>query len=217
MRMTAGLLPALLTAAIWMGGATFAEAGSTFDISLTASTANFSESQFDFNGQHYDRFYVDLSGLSQDNAFTVSQGDSINNTVTFDNEVTIPGSEDHTNLLQDLTGSTFEDENTGVTGTMDFYDHGVLVASFDYTSTTSGLLSSYAAVFPPSNTAFTFDSFTNDFLIYDLADSARLDGSDFFYDLVSDNVVPEPGTLALVAAGLAVFGALRLRKSTKSA
>src|SRR6185312_9255525 len=114
MRMTAGLVPALLTAVIWMGGATFAEAGNTFDISLTGSTANFSESQFDFNGQHYDRFYVDLSGLNQDNAFTVSQGDTINNTVTFDNEITVPGSEDHTNFLQDLTGTTFENENTGV-------------------------------------------------------------------------------------------------------
>ena len=218
MRKSAGLVCALLSAAILAGGSTASQAGNTFNLTLTASVSDFSESQFDSGGQHYDRFSVSLSGLNSDNAFTVSQGDTINNTVTFDSEYTIAASEDHTNLLQELTGSTFAFEDTGVSGTMNFYDHGVLVASLDYDSTTSGELASYAVLFPPDNTALTFDSFTNDFTIYQLADSALLDGSDFFYDLVSDiNPVPEPGTLAILVAGLAGLGAARLRRKSVDA
>ncbi len=191
---------------------------SVYTVDLTGMISDFSETTFNSGGSHYDRFILTpLSGLDSSNAITVSQGDTINSTVTLDNPYFIPTSPSYTNILQFFTGSSFPSENTEVQGTFDFYDGGSLVGSFTYLSTTSNSLASYAANFPPNNAGFTFDSFTNDFQITTLGIPATLDGSYFFYDLVQ---VPEPSALALFGAGLvgfAGFAAYRRRKTMTAA
>ena len=184
----------------------------TYTVSLTGMTSGFTESMFNFNGSHYDAFFLNLSGLDANNAFTVSQGDTINSTVTLDAAYTIPASQQHTDFLQFLTGSAFPNENTGVNGTFTFFDAGVQVASFGYSSTTSGQLASYAALFPPNNGAITFDSFTNDFFTNTLATSATLDGSSLEYALVS-NAVPEPASWAMMLVGFGMMGGLLRRRT----
>ncbi len=193
--------------------ATSAQA-TVYTVNLTGLVSNFSASNFDFGGNHYDRFILSpLSGLDPSNAFTVSQGDTIDATVTLDTAYSIPTSISYTNILQIFTGSSFPAENTAVSGTFTFYDLGSPVATFSYGSTTSGQLASYAANFPPTNAGFTFDSFTNDTLITSLPTPATVDGSYFFYDLVSPATpAPEPITLSLFGAGLLGTAALRRRK-----
>ena len=147
----------------------------------------------------------------------MSLGDTINATVTLDGLYTVPQSQLYTNFLQFFTGSAFPSENTGVDGTFTFYNGGTQVASFSYFSTTSGSLASYTANFPPSNGAFTFDSFTNAVHINDLATPATLDGGFLFYDLVS-SAAPEPATWAMMLVGLGLAGgALRARARAKTA
>jgi len=80
------------------------------------------------------------------------------------------------------------------------------VASFSYSSTTSNQLASYAANFPPANTGFTFDSFTNVATINTLATPATVDGSYFFYDLVS-SAAPEPAAWMVMILGIGGVGA----------
>ncbi len=197
-------------------GAASAQAA-TYDLTLSGDVGGFSESEFDFSGLHFHNFSVGLSGLNADNAITVAQGDQIHATVNFNGEYTIPVSQVRTDILHYLFGSSFPDENTGVNGTFNFYDGATLVNTFGYSSTTSGQMSSFAAVFPPSNGAFTFDSFTNNFTISSLGTPATLDASSFTYSLVSDAStpapIPEPAAWALMLAGFGGIGAvLRLAR-----
>lgn len=213
MKLSMSFLAAMAVAAM---GAASAQA-TTYDVNLTGSVADFSASQFTFNGDHYDRFILPLSGLDSSNAFTILQGDSIDSTVTLDGAYTIPTSQLYTNILQIFTGSSFPSENTGVNGTFEFFDGTTQVASFGYSSSTSGQLSSYAANFPPSNGAFTFDSFTNQVSITSLPTPATVDGSYFFYDLVS-SATPEPAAWAMMLIGFFGLGAvLRARRTPATA
>jgi hypothetical protein len=188
----------------------------TYSLDLTGDTSGFTESMFEFNGSHYDEFSLALSGLNSSNAITVSQGDTIESTVDLNAIYTIPASQQHTDFLQYLTSSTFPNENTGVDGTFNLYDLGVEVASYGYSSTSSGILASYAALFPPQNGAIQFDSFTNDLTINDLATPATLDGSSFEYALVSPGV-PEPASWALMLVGFGVTGGLVRRRAARAA
>ena len=210
------LLKGLTTAAVIAIGAGQAQA-TTFSDSLSGAVADFQHSSFDFGGNHYERYVLPLSGLDSSNSFTVSMGDTIDSTVTLDMPYTIPMSELYTNILEIHSGSNFPNEPTGVDGTFTFFLAGSPVASFTYSSTTSQQLASYTANFPPNNGALTWDSFTNDFTINTLATPATLDGSLFFYDLVS-NSVPEPATWAMMLVGFGVVGgAMRAQSRAKAA
>jgi hypothetical protein len=188
----------------------------SFDVALKGQVANFTNFQIPFNGMLFNEFSLNLTGLDSTDAITVSQGDTINATVTLDSAYTIPTSQIRTDLLLFLSGSAFPAENTGVNGTFNFYNAGMLVNSFSYDSTTSGQLASFAAVFAPNNGAFTFDSFTNDFTINTLMTSATLDGSNFTYALVSH--IPEPASWAIMLMGFAGLGAtLRARRNMATA
>jgi hypothetical protein len=187
-----------------------------FMLSLTGTTSNFSENTSRSGGLEYDDFYLALDGLDSSNAITVSQGDTIESTVNLDNLYLIPASQQHTDFLQYLTSSTFPSEKTGVSGTFSLYNQGVEVASFGYGSTSSNILSSYAALFPPANGALLFNSFTNDLTIDTLATPATLDGSAFNYTLVN-NAVPEPASWALMLVGFGMMGALARRRTARAA
>lgn len=187
----------------------------TFTLNLTGNVADFYGYTLEFNGQHYDSHNLGLNGLDSSNAITVSQGDIINTIVTLDQAYTIPTSPSHTDFLLFLNGSAFPNENTGNLETFNFYDGATLVKTYSGGSSTSGQLSAYAALFPPNNAGFTFDSFTADFTITDLATPATLDSSFLSYSIVSPGAVPEPASWALMLGGFGMIGgALRTRRKT---
>jgi hypothetical protein len=205
----------LLGTILALGGGSIAKAA-TYDLTLNGDVSNVSESTFPFNGQTYQQYVLGLTGLDSSDPVTVSQGDMIDVTVNLSAPYTIPASQAHTDFLLNLTGSSFPSENTGVSGTFDLYDQGILVAEFGYGSTTSNSLSNYAALLPPNNIAYQFTSFTDDFTITDLMTSATLDGSDFTYALVS-NGVPEPASWAMMLLGVAAIGGMSRARRTRSA
>lgn len=184
-----------------------------FTIGLAGSASAFGEGQTDFDNLHFDQFSQYLTGLDSSNAITVAQGDVIHATVTFDSAYTIPDSIVRTDILLNFLGSDFPSEDTGVTGTFNFFNAGALVRTFGYSSTTSGFLANFAAVFPPANGAFTFDSFTDDFTINALATPATLDGASFNYSLVSPlAAVPEPAAWTTLVAGFGMIGVTMRRR-----
>lgn len=194
--------------------ATVPAQAASFTVDLTGNVADFSAYQIDFAGLHFDGQYLALSGLDSSNAFTVDQGDDIFATVTLDSVYTIALSQVRTDILQYFFGTGFTGNTTQVTGNFNFYNGATLTASFGYGSSTSGQLASFAAVFPPSNGAFSFDSFTNAVTITGLDAPATLDGSAFNYALVSDiRAVPEPASWALMIGGFTLVGtAMRQRR-----
>jgi len=176
----------------------------TFTVNLTGDPANFGASQVYAFGLRFDEHYLQLSGLDTSNAITVSQGDQIDSTVTLASQYTIPTSVVRTDILEYLTGNTFPSENTGVSGTFTFFLAGNSVNVFNYSSSTSNQLASFAAVFPPNNGSFAFDSFTNDLTITNLPGAATLDGAAFNYALVT--TAPELSTWAMLTLGFAGLG-----------
>jgi hypothetical protein len=203
--LAAGASMALVSGAAW---------SATFDLNLTGNVADFNSYTQEFNGQHYDSHNLGLSGLDSSNAITVSEGDIINTTVTLDQAYTIPTSPSHTDFLLFLNGSAFPSEDTGNLETVNFYDGGTLVKSYSGGSTTSGQLTAYAALFPPNNSGFTFDSFTVGLTITDLATPATLDSSFLSYSIVSPGAVPEPASWAMMVGGFGMIGGA-IRRKTK--
>lgn len=188
-----------------------------YTLDLTGAVADFQFFEGDSFGLHFEQYYLPLNGLDSSNAFVVEQGDTIFATVTLDASVAVPLSEVRTDLLHFYFGTDFTGSETIVSGTFNFYDGAALVNSFYYASSTNFALAAFAAVFPPFNGAFTFDSYTNEMLIEVLDAPATLDSSVFTYSLVS-NAVPEPASWALMIGGFAMVGtALRRHRTTIAA
>jgi hypothetical protein len=209
-RLMKTLLAGTALAAAAMGST--ASHAAIINLAETGSATGFVEGGTDFDGLHFDQFSQFLS--SADLPVSVSQGDTVNTTVTFDGVVTIPGSEVRTDLVQYLSGDGFPDVNTQVDGDYTFFLNGDFVSTFHFSSTTSGGLASFAAVFPPNNGPFSFDSFTDNFFVTTLDSPGVLDHSSFTYSLVSNlpPAVPEPATWGLMLVGFGGLGAMLRRR-----
>lgn len=183
-----------LVATLWMGQAQAA----TITLNLTGSATPSSLNTVVAGGHQFDFFNFALTGM--DLPATVSQGDVVNNNVSFDGAVSVPTAPVWTSFLQYYFGNAFPDIDTAVDdGTLTFYSGTDVVNTYNYGTSTRGQLAAGGAAFAPNNTAFSFDSFTNNFTITNLAQTVTLDQSQFSYILVSN--VPEPATWAMLLMG----------------
>jgi len=209
---------AWLTAATALTFAIHAPASAvTFDLTLSGQTANFLNFQQDCCGNHYNQFLLTLSGLDSSNAITISQGDTINATVTLDTAFTVPASTAFTDYNLSLSGSAFPAQNTATgNGTFTLFNAGSIVASFGIGASTSGAIAGAGDLFPPNSGELTFDSFTAVFEITDLATPATLDGSLLLVSAADPiSPTPEPATWAMMVSGFGLVGfALRGRRRT---
>ncbi len=201
-------------AALALGASATPAYAVTHILNLTGNVGDFTNFQQTAFGLNFDRYFLNLQGLDDNNAITVAQGDEINSTVTLDQVLTIPQSEVRTDLLQFLFGNGFSGAPVETSGEFNFFNGAALVGTFAYTAGTSSQLATFAAVFPPNNGAFSFDSFTNNLLITTLDQSATLNASSFNYNLVSNAAVPEPATWAMLIAGFGLVGGA-MRRRTK--
>lgn len=187
-----------------------------FTLSLTGDPTAVSHSFQVIGATRYDEYYLALSGLDGTNAFTVAQGDTISEGVSFSSLFTVPASQNFTFFGLFLTGSTFPTENTGVDGTTNFYDGATLVRQGATGTTSSKQLVNATVEGPPFNTAWTFDSLTSQWTITTLGTPALLDRAFISYTLTS-NAVPEPASWALMITGFGLIGAALRRRSAATA
>jgi hypothetical protein len=177
-----------------------AQAATTFDLSLTGIVSGGVYSSGDYGSTHYEDWYLQLSGLLP---ITVSQGDTINATITLDKSFTIPASVQLTFFDFTLSGTSFPSINTGTSGTTSFFNNGAPGLSGSFGTTTSGFLINGAVFGPPNNTSITFDSLTSNFTIDTLGQSVILDGAYIDYILESPATsVPIPAAIWLLGSGL---------------
>lgn len=188
----------------------------TYTLDLHGVVADGATGHFDGGGVHYDQYSVYLTGLDSTNSFTVVEGDVINATVTFDEELTIPASVTRTNFAFFVEGDTFPSVDTGVHGTISIFDGPNLVLSQGSGAGTSGFLANTIDIYPPDNGPITFDSFTSSFTIDTLSDPGTVNRAVFDYTLVGPAAVPEPAAWALMLVGFGGLGAA-LRLSHRSA
>lgn len=180
----------------------------TYDLNLTGVVANSSYSVVPSGTSEFDFWSLSLDGLSASNPLTVTQGDVLHTTITFDQSVNLAASVYRTHLALILQGSAFPtiDTGTGLT-TISLFNAGSLVVSGGSGCGTSSQLAVCHELFPPDNTALTFDSATVDFTITSLGQPVTLDSAIVEAALVNPATpVPEPEVAFLALAGLACVG-----------
>lgn len=201
-----------LLAALCISGIGQAQA-TTHDISLTGTLASGQFSSFDGGNTHYDQWLLQLDTFS---SISVSQGDSINATITLDQSFTMPASAQLTSFAFFMTGTSFPAIDTGTSGTTAFFNLTVPGSTGTTSSTTtSSQLANSVVFFPPNNGAMTFNSLTSNFVIDTLGAPVTLNQASISYTLFSPSAVPEPETYAMLLAGLGLVGfAARFKKKT---
>ena len=165
---------------------------------------------FESGSEFFKTWDLSLSGL--DPTTTLSQGDTVQVTLTLDDPLTVPASTDYTFYALYLFSSGFASVPTQTTGSMTFFDGGSQVATGSAVTGGFGAVDKTVSFTPPNNGAMTFDSVTLDFSIDELASPQTVDTAVFAYQLASP-AVPEPGTWALILSGCGGLGlALRHRR-----
>lgn len=162
---------------------------------------------------HFDRYFLQLQGISPSQSINVSVGDFIETNVTLDEVLTVPASVDFTNFSVFLSGSKIPAINTAARADFIFYDeNGLSVKTYTSPIRTTSSQIPAVAFFPfPDNGAFQFKSFTSIIEITTLGQTVTLDRAVILYDLASPAAVPEPATWAMMIIGFGGVGALMRR------
>lgn len=147
----------------------------------------------------------------------VSQGDTVNVTVTLDQAVTLPSVSGETWLIQFFSGD-FGSENSSTSGTVSFYNGGILVGTSSENCLTSTQLCTWATNAPFTG-PITFDSYTDNFVVDVLATPGTITGSaiEAAIGTAVPPAIPEPATWALTILGFGLIGYfLRKRPQVRS-
>jgi hypothetical protein len=184
----------------------------TYNLTLTGSVADFTESVFSIGPVNFDSFLFPLSGLDSSNELSVMAGDTINSTVTFDQPLTIPGSQYRTDIAHYYFGNftISPPSDVSASGTVTFFDGATPVATFSWGGTGAASVVGVTILFKPDNGPLTFTSFTDSLTIGAIPlpqTFVTLDSSDFYYALGS-TAVPEPPAWTMLLAGFGGMGAV---------
>lgn len=205
-----GLAAASLMAA-WAGSAQAA----VYNLNLSGSVASASSYDFTSGATRYQgQLIFPLSGLDGSNGFDVTQGDTVNTTVTLDQPWNLPASVYNTTVILYLTSSSFLSDLTtsAVDGTTTLFDGGSTVFQRNEGVGTRGQLVMDIVLFPTDNGAFSFDSATFDFSVTHLGSaSEHIDEAEIAYQLQGPGV-PEPATWTMLIGGLGLAGAALRRR-----
>jgi hypothetical protein len=180
----------------------------TFDLSLTGTVTDGTYiPTFGNSTYNYDQWVLPLT-LVTPTSITVSQGDTVNATITLDQPFTIPASVSLTSFIFGLSPDTPFSTDTGTSGTTSFFDGVNPVIDGGGPTTSSGWIPNGVVFFPPNNGPITFDSLTSSFSIDTLTGSVTLISAQMSYTRFSP--APEPATPCLLALG--GLGLLRRRR-----
>jgi hypothetical protein len=196
-----------------------AASAATYNLILNGLVSNFSENLFSIGPVNFDAFTFPLSGLDSSNQLTVSVGDTINSTVTFDAPLTIPASQYRTDIAHYYFGNftVSPPSDVSASGTVTFFDGVTPVATFPWGGTGAASVVGVNILFKPDNGPLTFTSFTDSLTIGSIPlpqTFVTLDESQFVYALGS--VVPEPSTWIMMLVGfggIGAWGVIARRKS----